>query len=348
MLGSLFPSGSLLNFWRDNELSKADLKPLVIPANLTVPSPTEDKFFRQEIIFQDEDQRLRLSAPSSKFLMIDQSLSLLREHLESRKPVKPKGKLIINARHPHYCFPVSWPFFFREDFGDPREGNRLHLGIDIFAEEGTEVYAITDGVIQQATTLNKAGNTLLLRGKDGKGYTYMHLQGLAKGIREGKAVKKGELIAYVGHTGTISSAPHLHFQVHADQSFSKDSALNPYEALVSLCQGRGVTDLGSPKPHFSQARGLRQKTFSSGTFRREYFLLGKKPTSIKSTLIEVRDGGPSFPKEAGLVWRIPNPTWKLPRAKFLVPTDDSETIPSSPQVARNWPKRKSAAKVFYP
>ena len=176
----------------------------------------------------------------------------------------------------------------------------------------------------------------------------MHLQRYAEGISEGKPVKKGELIAYVGHTGTQSSAPHLHFQVHADQSFSKACALNPYSALVSLCQGRGVTDLGRPKPHFSQAREPKQQIFASKSRRKTYVVVGTRLIPVKSNLIGTIDGGPTASRETGLDWRLPDPTWKVPRAEFRNPTDKSETSPSSTRVTLTWPKRKTLNKFLSP
>ena len=142
-----------------------------------------------------------------------------------------------------YSFPVAGPFSFRDTWGQYRSGGRHHRAVDIFAWEGTEVYAVTTGVIQTLATLPEAGIILLLRGQDGRGYGYMHLQAYAAGIVEGKVVGTGELLGYVGRTGLQQSAAHLHFQVYTDHRLSKDELLNPYNFLVQLCHGVGVTDL---------------------------------------------------------------------------------------------------------
>jgi murein DD-endopeptidase MepM/ murein hydrolase activator NlpD len=146
-----------------------------------------------------------------------------------------------------YGFPVAGPFSFRDTWAESRSGGRIHRAVDIFAPEGSEVYAITTGVVDTLATLGEAGITLFLRGQDGKGYGYMHLQGYAAGLVEGKVVRTGELLGYVGRTGIQTSAAHLHFQVYADHRLCKDELLNPYGFLVQLCHGIGVTDLYQPK-----------------------------------------------------------------------------------------------------
>jgi peptidoglycan LD-endopeptidase LytH len=146
-----------------------------------------------------------------------------------------------------YCFPVAGPYTFRDTWGDCRSGGRLHRAVDIFASEGTAVYAMTTGVIQTLATLPGAGITLMLRGQDGRGYGYMHLQGYAPGIVEGRTVRTGELLGYVGRTGTQNSPAHLHLQVYADHNLCRDTLINPYDFLVQLCHGIGVTDLNQPR-----------------------------------------------------------------------------------------------------
>jgi murein DD-endopeptidase MepM/ murein hydrolase activator NlpD len=142
-----------------------------------------------------------------------------------------------------YNFPVAAPFAFHDTYNAPRGGHRYHHAVDIFAGVGTRVYAITDGEVHKLISWPEAGRTLLLKGEDGKGYGYMHLMAYAPGIYEGKAVKKGDLIAYVGRTGIRRGSAHLHLQVYRDHRFCRYDLINPYGLLVQLCQGRGVTDL---------------------------------------------------------------------------------------------------------
>jgi len=162
------------------------------------------------------------------------------------QPVPPGPDFLAESNQLSYCFPVAPPYSFRDSWADWRSGGRYHRAVDIFAGDGTPVYAITSGVIHTLAAWPGAGITLLLRGHDGKGYGYMHLQEYAQGIAAGKTVHKGELIAYVGHTGIKRDAAHLHLQVYADESFDRDKLVNPYALLVQLSNGKGVTDWSSP------------------------------------------------------------------------------------------------------
>ena len=134
----------------------------------------------------------------------------------------------------YYCFPVARSFTFRNTWGDPRPGGRTHRAVDVFAPEGTELYAITSGVIHSMSTSSTGGIMLMLSGNDGRGYGYMHLLGYADGIVVGKEVKAGELIGYVGRTGTQNSPAHLHIQVYPDHQFSHETLVDPYDFLVTV------------------------------------------------------------------------------------------------------------------
>jgi murein DD-endopeptidase MepM/ murein hydrolase activator NlpD len=189
--------------------------------------------------------------------------------------VKSDADRLVESNHLGYCFPVAPPYSFRDTWGERRSGGRYHHAVDIFAGEGTPVYAITAGVIHKLAFWPGAGITLLLRGQDGKGYGYMHLQGYAQGIVEGKTVNKGELIAYVGRTGLLWESAHLHLQVYVDHRFDRDEFVNPYGLLVQLCDGVGVMDSSDQKiarrriPEVEVTRYGKMKLYSFAPRRHE-------------------------------------------------------------------------------
>lgn len=77
---------------------------------------------------------------------------------------------------------------------------------------GTPIYATHDGVVQLSENTWPAGNHIWLSGQHFK-TGYSHLQRFA--VQNGQAVKRGDIIGYVGSTGE-SSGPHLDYQVWKD------------------------------------------------------------------------------------------------------------------------------------
>ncbi len=89
---------------------------------------------------------------------------------------------------------------------------RPHHGVDYAAPAGTPVYAIGDGRVTQANYSGGAGNMVRIRHNSVYTTGYMHLRNFAPGIRPNVWVNQGDLIGYVGSTGT-STGPHLDFRV---------------------------------------------------------------------------------------------------------------------------------------
>lgn len=90
--------------------------------------------------------------------------------------------------------------------------HRAHTGVDFGAPTGTRVKATGDAVVKFAGRRGGYGNLVILRHHNGYETYYAHLSAFASGIRPGRAVSQGQLIAYVGSTGA-STGPHLHYEV---------------------------------------------------------------------------------------------------------------------------------------
>ncbi len=92
---------------------------------------------------------------------------------------------------------------------------RLHAGVDFAAPTGTPIYAAGDGTVDVARTNGGYGKYIRIRHNGTYATAYAHLNGYARGVRQGKRVRQGQVIGYVGSTGR-STGPHLHYEIHRD------------------------------------------------------------------------------------------------------------------------------------
>ena len=124
--------------------------------------------------------------------------------------------------------PVAGPVSFVDSWGAPRSGH-THQGVDMMADYGTPLVAITSGTATYVAYDGSGGNMIFLDGDDGNSYWYMHNQ--ENFISEGQHVEVGESIGTVGDTGNAAGTPHLHFEFHPGGG----EAINPYPLVSSLC-----------------------------------------------------------------------------------------------------------------
>lgn len=89
---------------------------------------------------------------------------------------------------------------------------RPHHGVDYAAPSGTHVHSVADGVVTFAGWGGGGGNTIKIKHAGNIVTGYLHLRGFAKGIKVGTRVSQGQLIGYVGSTGT-STGPHLDYRI---------------------------------------------------------------------------------------------------------------------------------------
>lgn len=90
--------------------------------------------------------------------------------------------------------------------------NKMHRGTDFAAPSGTPIMASGTGTVTRARWCGGGGNCVKIKHNSTYETIYAHMKAFAKGIKEGKKVKQGQIIGYVGSTG-LSTGPHLHYEV---------------------------------------------------------------------------------------------------------------------------------------
>ena len=90
--------------------------------------------------------------------------------------------------------------------------NKMHRGTDFAAPSGTPIMASGAGKITRARWCGGGGNCVKIKHNSTYETIYAHMKSFARGIKEGRRVKQGQIIGYVGSTG-LSTGPHLHYEV---------------------------------------------------------------------------------------------------------------------------------------
>ena len=222
----------------DSGSSVAKMQTLLISAAITVPGGADGKFGPATQKAIAEYQRTQGFATTG---IVDLLTALALGVIPGRiltsvpststsvpptttPPALPATQVIV--------FPVLGPCWFGDTWHAPRSGGRQHQGVDIIAKSGTPLYAANNGRISRQAfdrVGSLGGNAITLTAADGTYFYYAHLSTFADGIAVGSEVVAGQVIGYVGSTGS-SSTPHLHFEYHPYGG----AAVNPYPAVKAV------------------------------------------------------------------------------------------------------------------
>jgi murein DD-endopeptidase MepM/ murein hydrolase activator NlpD len=107
----------------------------------------------------------------------------------------------------------SWPIKGKVTSSYGRRNGRLHEGIDIQTQWGTEVQASAPGrVIYSGNGMRDYGNVVILRHEGA--YTTVYAHNSKNLVKKGQFINRGQKIALVGKTGNVhAKLPILHFEV---------------------------------------------------------------------------------------------------------------------------------------
>lgn len=127
----------------------------------------------------------------------------------------------VGSKLPSFSLPVSGKLSGVHDselqvFSPTMNDYRVHLGIDILANEDTPVYAVADGTVIQIWEDVRMGQCIAVKHNGDAVSIYKNVSvDLPTGIIEGATVRAGQQIASIGSTAMVEVAdePHLHFEM---------------------------------------------------------------------------------------------------------------------------------------
>ena len=121
---------------------------------------------------------------------------------------------------------------------------KLHTGMDFTAPTGTDIYSTGNGVVAAVQSSQRGlGNNIIIDHGFGYSSIYAHLDGF--NVRKGQKVQRGDVIGYVGNTGT-SIAPHLHYEIKLNGKnvdpvnfYFNDLSAEMYERIIEIASKTG-------------------------------------------------------------------------------------------------------------
>jgi murein DD-endopeptidase MepM/ murein hydrolase activator NlpD len=132
---------------------------------------------------------------------------------------------------------------------------RMHTGVDWAAGTGTPIYAAGNGTIEKMGWEGGYGRYMRIRHANGYETGYGHMSAYARNMVEGKKVRQGQLVGFVGSTG-LSTGAHLHYEILINGRF-----VDPMK--IKLPRGRVLE--GSLLATFEQERDRLDTMMRRGT-----------------------------------------------------------------------------------
>ena len=89
--------------------------------------------------------------------------------------------------------------------------NSKHYGVDIVMPENSPVHSISEGIVVFSEWTSATGFVIIIKHLNGLTSIYKHNSSIVK--NQGDRVDTGEIIAFTGNTGELTTGPHLHFEL---------------------------------------------------------------------------------------------------------------------------------------
>lgn len=128
--------------------------------------------------------------------------------------IQQSSELVAEIRDQDLAWPVDRTFITR-GYKTCGCGDN-HYGLDLAATIGTPVRAVADGTVRNAGWFNGWGRAVVVEHELPSGNQYIslyaHLSKFKKGLKPGDGIRRGDIVALSGNSGT-SAGPHLHLEI---------------------------------------------------------------------------------------------------------------------------------------
>jgi murein DD-endopeptidase MepM/ murein hydrolase activator NlpD len=182
---------------------------------------TYSEGFRRMLV-GDEPTPMQRDSAIPDFEMPDSMLAverieedeLLRKELELSDRERERELLSRSINISPKDLPIEQMYFVPPVTGTISAGfmpGKQHFGVDVLAPRNTPVKAALDGYVILSDWTLETGHTIGIQHENNLLSFYKHNSALLKKV--GSIVKAGEAIAIIGNSGTLSSGPHLHFEL---------------------------------------------------------------------------------------------------------------------------------------
>ena len=148
--------------------------------------------------------RVQSNAIELELIKVNEEDSLLRAVVEEED--KYNAFDILGERFTTVLFPPV-----NGGLSSSFDQDNKHYGVDIVMPENSPVHSISEGIIIFSEWTSETGYVIIIEHFNGLTSVYKHNSSIIK--FQGERVETGEIIAFTGNTGELTTGPHLHFEL---------------------------------------------------------------------------------------------------------------------------------------
>ena len=160
-------------------------------------------------IDSDSINKIETRNPISKNDIKSINFAITKEDSIFRTEIEREDRFNISGKKNKSNFVLTAPI--SGNITENYNAEDKHFAIDIAAEEGTPVKAVSDGTVIFSEWTSTTGNVIIIEHQNHLISVYKHNALSTK--EQGDFVESGEVIATSGSTGELSTGPHLHFEL---------------------------------------------------------------------------------------------------------------------------------------